>query len=131
MSSPLQVGGQPMKRTKRPSAVKACIRLLPQSATNISPLLISVDEDEEGGVQAASTAMPRGSLNCPSPQPGVPKLERKIPSGENTCTRRFPPSTTSSLPALSNATPHGPRNCPGPDPSEPKLPAAKPSALKT
>jgi hypothetical protein len=120
-SSPLPVAGQPMKRTKRPSAVKTCsnyegadsadvkvlgnqgkynvngnlnkrltcIRLFPQSATKISPLPITAPgEDEEVFVQTASTAMPRGSLNCPSPQPGVPKDERKAPSGENTCRTR-------------------------------------------
>lgn len=52
-----------------------CIRLFPQSATMIFPLL--------------STATPVGALNCPFPSPFDPNFSMNSPSWLNTCIKYF------------------------------------------
>src|SRR5439155_14157836 len=72
------------------------MRLLPASATKTFPL--------------ASTAIPSGALNCPSPLPGLPHFVMKEPVFVNFWMRSLPESATKTFPLPSTATPLGSRN---------------------
>src|SRR5437016_723911 len=103
------------------------MRLLVVSATKTFPL--------------PSTATPKGSKNCPSPEPEIPawheevqvskaaipsctpqaKVKRKVPVFVNFWMRLLPLSATKTLPLPSTATPRGPLNCPLPEPGLPHM----------
>src|SRR6516225_5654376 len=62
--------------------------------------------------------MPVGSRNWPLPDPGEPNFLRKVPEGENSCTRSER-SLTYTSPDELTAMPPIPLNWPSPVPSDP------------
>src|ERR671911_113910 len=81
--------------------VNTCTRLFPRSTTYALP--------EE------SSVIPVGSLNCPSPEPGVPHFVIKFPLLSNFCMRLFSPkSPTYTLSEESTVIPPGLINWPSP-----------------
>src|ERR671918_915327 len=87
--------------------VNTCTRLFPRSTTYALP--------EE------SSAIPVGSWNCPSAEPGVPHFVIKFPLLSNFCIRLLPSSTTKIFPDASTARPGGLLNCPLSVPDVPHL----------
>src|SRR3989442_1728782 len=68
-----------------------------------------------------STATSMGTLNCPSPLPGLPHLVKKVPLLSNFWMRRLLVSATKTFPLPSTARPIGPSNCSSPLPWLPHL----------